>query len=81
MKCSVWTYRFSRSLTKQKIGILYLHDEFSKLIKGQVINDKKKETIVIGIENKWILGGGGGPGHPSKGFFSGIMVTILFKPI
>ena len=55
---------------KKEIGILYLHDEFSKLIKGQVINDKKKETIVQGIENKWILGGGGGPGHPSKGFFS-----------
>ena len=55
---------------KKEIGILYLHDEFSKMIKGQVINDKKRETIVKGIENRWIYGGGGGPGHPSKGFFS-----------
>ena len=30
---------------KKEIGILYMHDEFSKMIKGQVINDKKKETI------------------------------------
>ena len=55
---------------KKEIGILYLHDEFSKLIKGQVINDKTKESIIKGIEKKWIIGGGAGPGHPSKGFFS-----------
>jgi transposase InsO family protein len=47
-----------------------LHDEFSKLIKGQVINDKQADTIVKGIENKWILGGEAGPGHPSREFFS-----------
>ena len=29
----------------KEIGILYIHDEFSKLIKGQVINNKNKETI------------------------------------
>jgi transposase InsO family protein len=55
---------------KKEIGILYIHDEFSKLIKGQVINDKKKETIVKGIENKWIIGDGAGPGHPLRGYFS-----------
>ena len=40
------------------------------MIKGQVINDKSKETIIKGIEKKWIVGGGAGPGHPSRGFFS-----------
>ena len=55
---------------KKQIGILYLHDEFTKLIKGLVINDKNKDTIVKGIEKKWIIGDGAGPGHPSRGFFS-----------
>ena len=55
---------------KKEICILYIHDECSKLIKGQVINDKKKETIIKGIENKWIIGDGAGPGHPSRGYFS-----------
>ena len=55
---------------KKEIGILYLHDEFTKLIKGLVINDKNQDTIVKGIEKKWIVGDGAGPGHPSKGFFS-----------
>ena len=40
------------------------------MIKGQVINDKSKEIINKGIEKKWIVGGGAGPGHPSRGFFS-----------
>ena len=55
---------------QKQIGILYLHDEFTKLIKGHIINDKSKDTIVKGIERKWIVGDGAGPGHPSKGFFS-----------
>ena len=55
---------------KKEIGILYLHDEFSKLIRGQVINDKNKDTIIKAIENKWIIGGGIGPGQPSRGFFT-----------
>ena len=37
---------------------------------NQVLNDKKKETIIKGIENKWIIGDGAGPGHPSRGYFS-----------
>ena len=53
----------------KEIGILYLVDEFSKLIKGQVINDKQRDTIIQAIENKWIVGGGMGPGHPTRGFF------------
>ena len=39
----------------KEIGILYLVDEFSKLIKGQVNNDKQRDTIIQAIENKWIL--------------------------
>ena len=55
---------------RKEIGILYLHDEFSKLIKGQVINDKSKETIIKAIEEKWIIGGGTGLGHPSREYFA-----------
>ena len=55
---------------KKEIGILYIHDEFSKMIKGKVINDKKRDTIIEGIESKWIIGDGSGPGHPTRGFFS-----------
>ena len=54
----------------KEVAILYFHDEFTKLNKGQVINDKGKDTIIKAIENKWIIGGGAGPGHPSRGFFS-----------
>ena len=54
----------------REVAILYLHDEFSKLVKGQVINDKNRDTIISAIENKWIVGGGMGPGHPTRGFFS-----------
>ena len=41
---------------KTEVAILYLHDEFSKVIKGQVINDKNPDTIIKAIENKWIVG-------------------------
>ena len=46
--------------------ILYFHDKFTKLTKGQVINDKGKYTIITAIENKWIIGVGMGPGHPGR---------------
>jgi hypothetical protein len=49
----------------KEVAILYLHDEFSKLIKGHVVNDKNPDTIIKAIESKWIIGGGIGPGHPS----------------
>ena len=55
---------------KKEVAILYLHDEFTKMIKGQVINDKQKDTIIKAIEKKWIVGDGMGPGHPSRGFFT-----------
>ena len=58
-----------KSGTKE-VAILYFHDEFTKLTKGQVINDKGKDTIIKAIETKWIYGGGMGPGHPSRGFVS-----------
>ena len=41
-----------------------------KLIRGQVINDKKTDTVIKAIESKWIVGGGVGPGHPKTCFFS-----------
>ena len=42
------------------------------MIKGKVINDKKRDTIVEGIESKWIIGDGSGPGHPTRGFLEAI---------
>ena len=41
----------------KEVAILYFHDGFSKLTKGQVINDKGRDTIINAIENKWIVGG------------------------
>ena len=55
---------------KREVAILYMHDEFSKLIKGQVVDNKTPDTIIKAIEAKWIIGGGAGPGHPTRGFFS-----------
>ena len=34
------------------------------LIKGKFITDKKPETIIEAIISTWIVGDGGGPGHP-----------------
>ena len=61
---------FPKEGKKNGIGILYLHDEFSKLTKGQVIKDKHHDTIIKAIETTWLIGDGMGPGHPSKGFFT-----------
>ena len=56
---------------KKEVAILYLHDEFSKMIKGQVIdNNKNKDTLITAIGNKWIGGGGIGAGQPTRGFFT-----------
>ena len=55
---------------KHYCGILYLMDEFTKVIKGKVIANKDPATIVDGIHDLWIVGGGLGPGKPSKGFFA-----------
>ena len=50
--------------------ILWIVDLFSKMIKGVFIKDKKPSTIINGILTKWIIGGGSGPGHPRRGFWS-----------
>ena len=50
--------------------ILWIVDLFSKLIKGKYIRDKKPATIIDGVISTWIVGDGGGPGHPNIGFWS-----------
>ena len=47
--------------------ILWMVDEFSRFIKGTVINDKRGETIVDAIWNSWVING---MGHPKVGFHS-----------
>ena len=48
--------KFKKSGSKE-IAILYMHYEFSKLIKGKVIENKKPDTIIKALESKWIVGG------------------------
>ena len=50
--------------------ILWMVDLFSKMIKGKFIKDKNPSTIIEGIITCWIIGDGGGPGHPRRGFWS-----------
>ena len=50
--------------------ILWIVDLFSKLIKGKFIKSKSKETIIEAIISTWIVGDGGGPGHPRRGFWA-----------
>ena len=50
--------------------ILWIVDMFSRAIKGELIENKKPETIVQAIIKSWIIGDGFGPGHPVKGFYS-----------
>ena len=50
--------------------ILWMVCLFSKVIKGQFIRNKKPATIIQAIIDTWIVGGGIGPGHPSRGFWS-----------
>lgn len=47
--------------------ILFMVCEYSKYIRGEVINNKEPETIIKAIEKNWIHKG---PGYPSRGFFS-----------
>ena len=44
--------------------ILYMHEAFSGLTLGKIIKDKKPETIIAAIYEKWIIGGGIGFGFP-----------------
>ena len=50
--------------------ILWIVDLFSKMIKGKFIRDKKPATVIQAIIETWIVGGGSGPGHPRRGFWS-----------
>ena len=56
----------------QKRGhyILWMVDLFSKFIKGVFLKDKTPASIIEGIVSRWVIGDGGGPGHPRKGFWS-----------
>jgi hypothetical protein len=49
--------------------ILWLVDDATRLIRGQVINDKTPDTIIDALEKTWIIGRGMGPGLPEKYFF------------
>ena len=48
--------------------ILYATEEFSGLIKGRVINNKRAETVVQAFFDMWIIGDGFGPGIPARIF-------------
>ena len=50
--------------------ILWMVDDATRLIRGQVIQDKEPDTIIAAIEKIWINGYGMGPGLPSKAFYS-----------
>jgi hypothetical protein len=49
--------------------ILWLVDDATRMIRGQVVNDKKPETIIDALEAAWVNGRGIGPGMPEKYFF------------
>ena len=57
-------------LNKNGEYILWMIDMFTKAIKGKYIKSKTPETIVNGLIEKWVLGDGFGPGHPSQFFYS-----------
>jgi len=50
--------------------ILWMVDDATRLIRGQVIQNKDPETIIDAIEKIWINGYGMGPGLPEKAFYS-----------
>jgi len=50
--------------------ILWMVDDATRLIRGQVIQDKEPDTIIAAIQKIWINGYGMGPGLPSKAFYS-----------
>ena len=47
--------------------ILYILDEFSGFLAGEVINNKRPETIIKALHKRWFREG---PGIPSKGIFA-----------
>jgi len=50
--------------------ILWMCDDATRLIKGQVIKNKEPETIIAAMDNLWITGYGMGPGMPERSFFT-----------
>ena len=55
---------------KKNHYILWMVDLFSKLTKGVFLKDKTPASIIEGIITGWVIGDGGGPGHPRRGFWS-----------
>ena len=53
-----------KEFKKENKHVLYMVDEFSGYMKGEVINNKKPETIIKAFNKVWIEEG---PGIPSKG--------------
>jgi len=50
--------------------VLWLVNDAPRFIRGEVVKDKKPETILNALERAWIIGRGAGPGLPEKYFFS-----------
>ena len=50
--------------------VLWCVDDATRLIRGEVVKDKRPETILDALERAWIIGRGIGPGLPEKYFFS-----------
>ena len=50
--------------------VLWMCDDATRLIKGEVIQNKEPETIIKAMDNLWITGYGMGPGMPEKSFFT-----------
>ena len=55
---------------KKYTAILYLLDEYTKVIKGRLVKNKEPKSIVQAIHDAWIIGDGCGPGHPTSSFYS-----------
>jgi len=56
--------------------VLWLVDDATRLMRGQVIRDKTPETIIDALEKTWVNGHGIGPGLPEK-YFSATRVASL----
>ena len=50
--------------------ILWMCDDATRLIRGQVIKNKEPDTIIEGMDKIWINGYGMGPGIPEKYFMT-----------
>jgi len=50
--------------------VLWMCDDATRLIKGEVINNKEPETIIAAMDRLWLTGYGMGPGMPEKYFLT-----------